>query len=181
MNSVNVNPMRRLLVFVRFVLKSWLGRSTTADNWSVGWTAPPGWTRPPIPNRVPPALSELTRVVPIAQTQMHADLPVTLISLECYPEGSLLHGQYAYKYGPLGPEHMFMTFPIVTAQDDRGNHYDWWPNGGNDNRFRSVLAPALDPEARWLQIEIPEVRWQFLREKRRLTDPGPWVFRVVLG
>ena len=180
MSSIHANPAQRLLVFLGFIVKSYVGRSTSSDNWSVSWTAPPGWTRPPIPQREPPALSGLIRVVPIAQTQVHAELPITLISLESYREGWLLRGQHDYKYGPHGPANMFMALPVVTAHDDRGNNFDWWPDGGNDNRFRAVLAPALDTEAKWLQIEIPEVRWMFPKEGRRLTDQGPWAFRVAL-
>ena len=142
---------------------------------------PADWTRPPIPDEPAPVLTELQRVIPIAASQTRQELTITLLSLECYAEGLLLRGRFTPKYGQIGPGNVFLFHPIIEARDDAGTAYRCWPKGRDRERFSSVLAPALPPEARELRLEVTEARWTFFQQQRHLRDVGPWSFTVDVG
>lgn len=97
------------------------------------------------------------RVIPICQTQQRDDWLVTLIALEVDPGG--MHLTSRIRGGVFG------DFPelALTIRDDAGNGYAVWSSaGGGDHhpdgkpqwRWWTPISPALDPQARWLFIDI---------------------------
>ncbi|MDP9372661.1 MAG: hypothetical protein M3Q65_09460, partial [Chloroflexota bacterium] len=145
-----------------------------------------------LPPGPPPQFDQLVRVVPIAQTREHDGTTVSLLSLEVYADGFLLHSRIRFgqeqqqrRFGSGGPLEM-----TLDVRDDRGGEYRIWPGGGGGNprewRFEHRCGRAPDPAARELRVTVTELRWRRLdREQRRMVtagaQPGPWEFTVALG
>jgi hypothetical protein len=141
---------------------------------------PGGWKSVPQPTWPAVKLSDLRRVIPIVQTQTAAGIAVTLISLESYENGFLVHGDFSEKYGERNAENFWVGHPAFVATDDTGTDYRWWPSSGHDGRFKSGFAPALHPNARELRLTVTHVQWTFFKKRRRELDEGPWSFRISL-
>ncbi len=110
-----------------------------------------------------PPLGDLLSVVSIAQTQAAGDDNVTLLSLESYAHGFIIHcrvifgDQPPFRTGRVPDISRFraLEFDVI---DDRGGHYDGhMQSGGVDARawyLGSVYRPAVDPEARELRVRV---------------------------
>ncbi len=170
---------QRVRVIFRLIAALLFHRAPTET--SSGWSASPDLPPRPMPRGPRPEIRELLTVIPIAQTQTAAGIDVTLLSLESYRSGFIVLGQHSAKYGEHGPDNIWHAIPVITAVDDLGNDYQWWPTGGNRNRFECQFAPALDPNARELTLTITVIRWTFFQEHRHQMDEGPWVFHVSLA
>lgn len=109
---------------------------------------------------VPAPLGDLLRVIPIARTQAVGDGTVTLLSLELYAHGFIIHYRIIPNDQPiihqsrmphLGP----LEFDVI---DDRGGRFDGNQLfGGCDPHawyYGYVYRPAVDPEARELRVLV---------------------------
>jgi hypothetical protein len=145
---------------------------------------------PPRPRDLP-ALRELIRVVPIAQTQRHGDVEAIALALEVYADGFVVT-VLLQATGQPGLTQGSPDLPLA-ATDDRGGRYTSRMHGGSGGgdpqrwqwRLARSFTPALDPAARELRLEAAEFHW--LRPdptQRTLTPasvvPGPWTFTVAL-
>ena len=136
------------------------------------------------------ALRRLIRVIPVAQTQVHHDIAVTILSLDCYEHGYDVHmylwrdtrddllphfhvrvlydGEQPKRSGGSGPKQLGVHSP------------------GDPHRYFSFRRnPALDASVRNLQLIIPVIHLAEIRPHdtmRLVRDvPGPWVFVVPSG
>ena len=164
-----------------------------------------------MPNRrgATPQPHELLLVVPVVQTRALAEGSLTIVSLEVYAEGFLVHSQmrYADKRGTdaapdakaapgiwrrgdfASPEVLF------EATDDRGGTYGCWSGGGYGGgaapgemlwRRDYVFAPTLDPAARSLRLAISAVEWLSYGPATasptiEATQPVGWTFSIPLA
>ncbi|HET7037776.1 MAG TPA: hypothetical protein VFI42_19030 [Thermomicrobiaceae bacterium] len=176
MDTVPTNRLQRFFVLLRLAVKALFDRSPAAV--SRPQAAPAGWERPPIPHEPAPRLGRVERVIPIALNETVAGVEIALLSLECSAEGFYLNGRYSAKYGEIGHDNIYLALPVMTARDDLGTTYRWWPQGDSRGRFACVFAPALDPSARQLELTVTEMRWTWPRSGRRELDTGPWRFTV---
>ena len=145
---------------------------------------------PPVPPGAPPALHDLARVVPVAQTQDLGEATLTLLSLEIYGDGFLVLSRLRWDADPAHPPGMHRSSEVPqVAHDDRGGRYVRWPygGGGHDREWRAAdgFTPALNPTARELRLEVPELRlrqfnWMRDEDLGEQIRPGPWVFTVPL-
>lgn len=140
-------------------------------------------------------LTELLRVVPIAQTRERVDGGLLqLISLEVYAEGMRLHTRLMYERsarsgrwdeGPFGDRaHPELT---VVATDDAGGGYSFTQRSshGGSRESRSELG-CLEPlasDATELRVIVAEIRWRSFEPGRREEvmagkEEGPWIFTV---
>jgi hypothetical protein len=126
--------------------------------------------------------TNLQRVVPVGQTKTIRGGEMTLLSLELYDDGLILHWWLrastghesltgaAFKDSPdLTPaeraEFMHSLFKriVVTARDDRGNNYQGgmgavhWAESEVDQRGDARLTPAVHPGANRLTVRIEEL------------------------
>lgn len=136
-------------------------------------------------------LGELKGVIPVASSCERDAVRVTLVSLELYETGILLHlhlrleGEREFPVGkfrgPRGPE------PAISISDRVGEYS--WSNymmaGGSRKewRFSYVVTPPLRPSARWLRVNVDEITMILVapnggeyQERWR----GPWEFKVPL-
>jgi hypothetical protein len=136
----------------------------------------------------PPDLLQHVRVLPIAQSAVNGGVEMTALSLEAYTDGFLVTLRVVTAEArPRTPEsHAFPDFAFQVT-DDRGRTYEAWPQGGGGSgrqwRYTQVFTPALDPAARELRLEAPELPWW--RMGSDSPDPteaqlGPWRFVVPL-
>lgn len=126
--------------------------------------------------------TNLERVVPVAQTKTLREGEMTLLSLELYDDGLILHWWLRAPTGhePI-TEDMFrnsqelepaerlrfvqslMKQLVFTAKDDRDNTYKdgmagaSWAEGDVDCRGEARLTPSVDPRAMRLTIRIEEL------------------------
>ena len=128
------------------------------------------------------AKTNLQRVVPVGQTKTLRGGEMTLLSLELYDDGLILHW---WLRAPTGhepfTEDMFragsqpepaeiarymqsvMKQLVVTAKDDLGNAYRGgmgvvsWRESNVDCRSHARLTPAVDPRALRLRVRIEEM------------------------
>lgn len=139
-----------------------------------------------------PELQTLLDVVPIAQTETHRGNAITLLSMERYAEGFLLHGRLSLRE-PLVPIWGMLREPALrfAAEDERGRTFHTWGHGvgtayGSASVFTHTFAPALAPDAKTLRFELSEIGWRppdlFNGPgPAREPEPGPWRFLVELG
>ncbi len=179
MEVKNLSFSQRVKVIFRLIAGLLFHRIPSSET-SSGWSASPDLPPLPVPRGPRPEVRELLTVIPIAQSQTAVGIDVTLFSLESYNEGFIVLGRHSAKYGEHGPNNIWHAIPVFAAVDDLGNDYQWWPSGGNRNRFESRFAPALDSKAHVLTLTVTQVRWTFISERRNQMDVGPWVFRVPL-
>lgn len=144
----------------------------------------------------PPELETLRAVVPIAQSRRIEDGTLVLLSIDSYEEGFegrvrfLLDREPEVDADAFGPHEMeAMPDIAVSAHDDRGQAYPivLASAGGGGRRwdldFQSFIP--LDPRARELTLEVPEIRWT-RPDRRHRTEAverlqrGPWTFTVSL-
>lgn len=145
----------------------------------------------------PLEMSNLRRVIPIAQTQGRDEVLITLLALEVYANGCVLTSLLRIAPGTTGIQERFghpSFTPVMT--DDLGNSYagatravrmqsgsDFW-----EGRAECICLPMLDPRARELHIEIPELAWDRAEWSEQgltgyvpgETTPGPWQFRILI-
>jgi hypothetical protein len=110
---------------------------------------------------------------------------VTVVSLELYVEGFLVHTQVRFGGAPAGAagapagaggaagtwrrtEHLLSPEILFTAADDRGGGYGCWASGGYGGgglpgemlwRRDYVFAPAPPAQARELRLSVPTIEW----------------------
>ena len=143
-----------------------------------------------------PTLKDLVRVVPIGQSQVHGGVTVMMLALEQYADGFVVTFRvlsdepWPFDIHREGFQHFEVDLRVTTAS---GTEYDgrMLHSGlstrmeGWQGRFEYQHAPALDPTASWVRIEVLALHWL-----KRIPDPpfqapakemtGPWVFTVPL-
>jgi hypothetical protein len=144
----------------------------------------------------PPELETLRAVVPVAQSHRTEDGTLMLLSIDSYEEGFEGRTRFFLDREPevdvdaFGPRDM-PAIPefALSARDDRGQAYPIVPHSGGgggrrwESDFRSFVP--LDPRARELTLEVPEIRWT-KPDRRHRTEAvervqrGPWAFTVAL-
>ena len=135
---------------------------------------------------------DLRSVIPIAQSSLHDDVLLTLFSLEAYETSFLVRGcllieQYLIADLAL-PHERSMLDPRLEAIDDRGTRYQrHMASCGGRRReysFEYRFTPALDPTARSLQLEAPELHLvpitAWLEEAPAPATPVVWEFTLPL-
>ncbi len=145
---------------------------------------------------MPPELVTLERVIPVGQTQRLEEASLIMLSIESYAEGFLIHGRLLMDRAREEPrffdpsvEHSVPEIPALVVRDDRGHLYQAMSGGGSGGRreFRHEfrIRQPLDPQARELVLEVPEIRWQTFspgkgapRDDQVMT--GPWRFTAAL-
>ncbi len=136
----------------------------------------------------PPEPETLLRVIPIAQTVGLESESLMMLSIESYAEGFIVHIRLLSHEEPEPPElfspifsHSFPEVGRLDVRDDRGNRYLVMQGGGGGSdrgwRFEFRSGQPLDPQARELTLEIPEIRW----ERHEYGHPYPAVERVERG
>lgn len=143
-------------------------------------SAPENWKKLPKPTGPIADLGELRRVIPIMQTQSVNGIAVTLISLEIYDGGFLVHGQFPAKYGERSIENIWMAHPTFIVSDDTGAGYRWCGSRGDGTRFMPSFAPAPNPTSHELRVTATHIQWIFTKERRYELDEGPWSFSISL-
>ncbi len=111
------------------------------------------------PVAVPAPLGDLLHVIPIAQTQAAGAVTGTLLSLESYAHGFIIHCRVMFGDHPAPhPGRMSSLGPMkLDVIDDRGGHYDGHMLGSFDADawyLGSFHRPAVDPEARELRVRV---------------------------
>lgn len=134
------------------------------------------------------ALKKLIRVLPVAQTQVHEGIAVTVTSLDCYEHGFDVH-LYIWCDADdcLAPHFLLRALfdgkrPVpggVHAPREVGTH-----DSGDPHWYYSChLNPSPDPSVRAVQLFIPVIHLAEMRphETTRLVRdiPGPWAFIAV--
>ncbi len=150
-------------------------------------------TEPEHLSRAQPKHTELVRVIPVAQRQIHQNTELLLLSLEVYTDGFILQGRLRRKTElPLPPTQYCMPahLHMIMASDDLGTQFHGLPQGGGGSegiwRFSHAFTPQLDPAARELRLELPELRWHIhdradhKQPPQQEVVPGPWTFTIPL-
>jgi hypothetical protein len=129
-----------------------------------------------------PQPHHLLRVLPIARTRDLGAGNITLISLEIYAEGFLVHTQMRHTreradrtgHGGAGESSTWRRAEVASpevifqAGDDRGGTYGCWSSGGYGGgaapdemlwRRDYVFAPALNPAAAELRLIVTTIEW----------------------
>lgn len=147
------------------------------------------------PREEPRELVHLRRVIPIGQSLDIEDGQLTILSIESYEEGFLVHSRLlTERSSPTGrfepfAEHSFPSLLRASVQDDRGHVYPLMPGGGGGSdreyRFETRSQEALDPHAQSLVITVPSIVWETFRpmQQERPTErvvEGPWTFELDL-
>jgi hypothetical protein len=137
-------------------------------------------------------LGELRDVIRLVLSQEHDDVRITLVALEVYDAGSLLHlhlrlgGDREFPVGrfrgPRGPE------PAISVADAQGPYAqtNYMMAGGSRKewRFSYVFTPPLRPSAEVLHVNVEEIAMTLTTPdggERRESWPGPWEFEVPLS
>ncbi|HVX29685.1 MAG TPA: hypothetical protein VHA53_04330 [Nitrolancea sp.] len=144
------------------------------------FSAPASWKKLPKPTGPAPDLGELMRLIPIMERQNVNGVTMTLISLETYEGGFLVHGQFPAKYGERSHENMWMAHPTFMITDDIGTDYGWYGSREDGTRFLGRFSPAPNPAAHELRVTVTHIQWIFHRTQRHELDEGPWEFTIPL-
>jgi hypothetical protein len=152
-----------------------------------------------------PQPHQLRRVVPVAQARALDGGSLTIVSLELYVEGFLVHTQVRHAREQAGAastsgtgrgSEPFRSPEIVfAAVDDRGGSYGCWAGGGYGGgglpgemlwRRDYVFAPAPPADARELRLSLPAVEWLSYdpanpRPTVETTQPVGWTLTVPLA
>ena len=139
-----------------------------------------------MPNRpgATPRLQQLMRVVPVVQTfDLAEGSSLTVVSLEIYAEGFLVHTQARHIIEARFPHdaHEDANSPatwrqanlaspelLFEATDDVGESYACWSSGGYGGgatpdemiwRRDYVFAPPIGPDASALRLTVPAIEW----------------------
>jgi hypothetical protein len=172
------NFFRRLWTMFRLLWPNPFHRSPRSTE--TRSSAPAGWKKLPKPTGPIADLGELRRVIPLVRSEHAAGMAVTLISLEIYDGGFLVHGQFPAKYGERSLENIWMAHPTFAVTDDIGTEYRWCGSGGSGTRFMPSFAPAPNPTAHELRVTATHIQWIFTKERRYELDEGPWSFKISL-
>ncbi len=112
------------------------------------------------PKTEPAPLGDLLRVIPIVQTQAARGVSVTLLSLESYAHGFIIHDRTVFDEPAAlqaGRTRHIGSLKLDVI-DDRGDHYDGNMQFGRSDHhawyFDNVYRPAVDPEARELRVQV---------------------------
>jgi hypothetical protein len=127
-----------------------------------------------------PALRELVRVIPIAQTLQADTIQITLVSLEIYSDGLLLHLYFllddteAFEAGTADIRADAGEAPSIqyVGMAQEREHY------GRQWRWVICYRPAPAAGVRELEIAIPKLRWRPSGGEERTL--GPWTFAITL-
>ncbi|MPZ49707.1 MAG: hypothetical protein GEU75_10520 [Dehalococcoidia bacterium] len=132
----------------------------------------------------------LQGVVAIGETRQADGAEVSMLSLERYDDGFILHYRLLTDEPaprpPVGPPHMpLVPTLLLNVKDDLGNEYRGGPGGwgGSDRQWRGEarLTPPLAEEASRLEVRVEEIQWlSHSPSQRSRVQPGPWVFDVRL-
>ncbi len=112
------------------------------------------------PKTEPAPLGDLLRVIPIVQTQAVGDVRVTLLSLESYAHGFIIHDRATISDQTAPhPERMAQLGSLdFDISDDRGGHYHGRMQHGRTDGFAWYFGadyrPGIDPEARELRVRV---------------------------
>jgi hypothetical protein len=178
MSTIPLNFLQRLRLAFRLLWPNPFHRSPrTVETRSY---APASWKKLPQPTGPTAELGEPRRVIPIVRTQSVNGIRVTLVSLEIYEGGFLVHGQFPAKYGERSLENIWMAHPTFTVSDDIGGEYRWCGSRGDGTRFMPSFAPAPSPAAHELRVTATHIKWNFPKERRHELDEGPWSFNISL-
>jgi hypothetical protein len=154
-----------------------------------------------------PSLTDLRRVVPIAESWTGGGHTLTLRSLEDYADGFLIRIHLRTQVQPVAdrgvpewpPKFHLRSELVVRAVDDQGLLYNCaqrslggsWSGGGPhspfaEGEFSPRFAPALGEGAQHLRLEAVELRWVRLEDgtadtKLETTQSLGWVFEVPLS
>lgn len=145
--------------------------------------------------RLDPELSELIRVVPIAQSQIQHGVTVMMLALELYTEGFVVTLRVLFDdLWPFGdnPEQfatLVVNLKVTTSSGtewDSQMHHNVVSAAPKEGRFAFHLSPALDSITNWVRFEVRSVLWL-----KRIPDspyravaqeiPGPWTFTMPLS
>jgi hypothetical protein len=179
MDAIELTFPQRLRLAFRLILSGVWGKPPQVTE--TRFSAPESWKRLPKPTGPIADLGEPRRVIPIVRSESAAGMTVTLISLEIYDGGFLVHGQFPAKYGERSLENIWMAHPTFVVTDDVGTEYRWCGSGGSDTRFMPSFTPAPNPAAHELRVTVTHIQWIFHREQRHELDEGPWEFEIPLG
>jgi hypothetical protein len=150
----------------------------------------PSAPRDGAPSQLP--LGDLLQVIPVAQTQLRDNAVVTVLSLESYAHGLIIHTRAMYlarqplaATGAPGPSQLL----ALDVEDDRGNHYaGGLLTAGNDGRawyFSYRYGPALDVHARELNVRVTAsgatAEGRADAEAREEVHAGPPTFTISLS
>lgn len=136
-----------------------------------------------------PALEDLVRVIPVAQTQRCNGVAVTILSVELYTDGFLVNARVLSQSSaasPPSPPWRFLR-PAFEAEDDRGNQFTGRPyfgslGAGRKMRYLYCFTPQFDRSAHELWLRCTDLRW---REPGCSGDQevalGPCTFSIPLG
>jgi hypothetical protein len=158
-----------------------------------------GWRRErfqmhadPTPPSPIPQLRTLQWVMPIAMSQQHGKVEVTILSVEAYDDGFVVNVRTDYPLvAALGRR--MGEMPLTVADDIGGQYRARRPGGfggGGPERMQWRAAyffvPSLDARAGRLRLEAPEWQWLAAEEgsqQLKVVDaqPGPWVFSLDLA
>ncbi len=141
-------------------------------------------------------LVTLERVIPVVQTQSIDGGALTVLSIDAYAEGSEvrlrlhLNEERESSVIPFGQDFPPMPELTLIVRDDRGHRWIAMPGsgggGGTSWQWDFRAHQPIDPEARELVLEVPEITWRKHGPKRARADSveriqaGPWTFRVSL-
>jgi hypothetical protein len=128
------------------------------------------------PPRSHPGLGEHVRELPVAQALMGNGTELSLLSLQIYANGFILHTRLLVAEPIRWP-----NLKSLVATDDCGGSYfgGLCECGGKDREWQLAFrfSPALNPAARELKLEVEEMRWERIVEE---VCPGPWEFKLSL-
>jgi len=139
-----------------------------------------------------PRCEDLRGVVPIGLTRKRDAIAVTILSLESYSDGFVIHfwvggGPAVFKSASLPSNLVPATEVRLEIEDNAARRYHsiFLGGGGSDQawRLRYVGNPSLD-SATELTIRIAEIRVRHEDPFKAVPDEkwvGPWEFRVDLG
>jgi hypothetical protein len=178
MDAVDLTFLQRLRLAFRLIWSGVRGKQPRATE--TRFSAPESFKRLPKPTGPIADLGELRRVIPIVQSEQAAGLTVTLISLETYDGGFLIHGRHSLRYGERSAENLWMAHPTFVVTDDTGTEYRWGGSRGDGTRFMPSFAPAPNPAAHELRVNVTHIQWMFPKERRHELDEGPWSFSIQL-
>lgn len=142
-------------------------------------------------------LVTLERVIPVVQSQRIDGGLLTVLSIDAYAEGSEVRLRLHLDDEPeswVTPSglHDFPPMPelAVIVRDDRGHRYPAMPGsgggGGTSWQWDFRVHQPIDPAARELVLEVPEITWQKHEPRRGRAESveriqtGPWTFRVAM-
>lgn len=142
-------------------------------------------------------LVSLERVIPVVQAQRIDGGLLTVLSVDAYAEGSEVRLRLYLDEEPEPSvtsfeRHDFPPMPEISliVSDDLGRRYPAMPGsgggGGKEWRWDFRVHRPIDPTARELVLEVPEIAWRKDEPRRGWADSeeriqrGPWTFRVAL-